>query len=78
MAKKLANEFIALEPFTTIEECRDKIEQFVEKFPRFDNLKLYINNYLEEQKVNSVIERMKKHIKDNDIDKALEVANLSS
>jgi hypothetical protein len=73
-AKTLAQEYLELEPFTSADDARSKIHSYVEKNPRFANMKTYIDSYKDEQNTNRVIDMMKKHIQNDDIDKALEVA----
>lgn len=76
-AKKLAQEFIALEPFTTVEDARPKIETYVANYPQFASIKTYIDAYLDEKKIANVVDKMKQHIKDDNIDEALKVAKES-
>jgi len=74
-AKSLAKEFLKMEPFISLDDVKQKINSFVNTHSIFDRLKAYTDSYHEEQKINNVIEKMRKYIKDeSNIDKALQIA----
>jgi vacuolar-type H+-ATPase subunit D/Vma8 len=73
-AKKSAQEFQRIEPFTTIDDAKEKMNRFVQQYIQFGKLKEYADAFHSEQKVDAKIEEMQKHIRDNNIDEALRIA----
>lgn len=73
-SKAFAVEFLAMEPYTSVDDARAKIHTFAEKNSRFGALKTYIDAYKDEQNTNRVIALMKKHLQNDEVDEALEVA----
>lgn len=76
-SKKFANTFLSLEPFASIEDAKDKMHTFITQNDKFPTLGEYMDAYHEEKKVGEVIEKMKKYIKNNQVDEALKVATNS-
>lgn len=75
-AKKSAQAFLKLLPFASTDDIKNKMETYANEFSQFSFLAQYIKVYEEEQKMASVIEKMKQHIQNNNIDEALKVANV--
>ena len=73
-AKKSAQGFLKLLPFNSVDDVKNKISSYTPEFPFFTFLHKYMSAYDEEQKTAQVIEKMKQHIKNNNIDDALKVA----
>jgi hypothetical protein len=73
-AKKNANDFLAIEPFTTSEETYINIMNFVNSHETFLELKNYMNAYQNEKNERVKISKMQEHLKQNNIDAALAVA----
>lgn len=73
-AKKLANTFLHIEPFSSIEDAKMKMLTFSQENSYFTQLKDYIDAYYSEQQKDAVIEQMRSHIQQGNIDQALEVA----
>lgn len=73
-AQDYAKAFIAIEPFTSFEDAQTKIKQFAEQVPVFAELKDYIDAYHDEQKVDSVIQKMQEYIGQDKIEEAIQVA----
>lgn len=73
-AKALAKEFLQIEPFSSVEDAKSKIDSFTRKDSYFLTLNEYIEAYYSEQQKNALIEKMRQHIKQGNIDQALEVA----
>lgn len=73
-AKEYANEFLTIEPFTSSEDAYNKTAQFAEKHVEFMELKDYLDALEKEKDVAGKIDQMREHIKQNNIDAALEVA----
>lgn len=76
-SKRFANLFLSLEPFSSIDEAKNKMTTFSAQNTHFADLQNYMNAYHEEKKVGEVIEKMRKFIKNNDVDNALKVATTS-
>lgn len=73
-AKKWAKELLGMKPLTSLAEAEEKIGKFVEGKKDLKQMKNYLDAYDEEKRLEAVIERMRTHLKKNEIDKALEVA----
>jgi len=73
-AKKLAHTFLTIEPFASLDDAFKKMENFAKNNSKFESLKKYVYAYEEEQKTEAKIVKMKKLIRENKIDEALEVA----
>ena len=76
-AKTIAAVFLDLEPFASIDDAKNKMNTFIVTYPRFMLLKEYMDAYHEEQRTAAVIEKMKEHIKNDNLDQALQVAQNS-
>jgi len=72
-ARELAANFLKMEPFNSLEEVKDKLFTFTNQYPYFKELFNYVKAYYEEKKMSAVIEKMKKYMKENEIDKALKL-----
>jgi hypothetical protein len=70
-ARLSAQAFLKIEPFGSLDDAHHKIHQFVTTFPAFDLLLNYIDAYNDEKNVDRVIEEMRIHIKNNDLEQAL-------
>lgn len=75
-AKKNANDFLAIEPFTNPEETYIIIMDFVRNHEVFVELKNYINAYQNEKNERAKINKMQEHLRKNNIDAALAVAKV--
>ena len=75
-AKECAKLFLNTEPFTTIDEAKAKINQFVTDHTKFDSIKKYIDAFHHEQGIDNVIEKMRQYIKDDNVDEALKIASV--
>lgn len=73
-AKKLAKTFLQIEPFSSIDDAKLKMLTFSQENSYFSQLKDYIDAYYSEQQKDAVIEQMRAHIQQGNIDQALEVA----
>lgn len=73
-ARSLAIDFRKIEPFRSIEDAEEKVTHYTEKYPRFIILKEYADGFRYEQEANKKIEKMRKHMQENNIDEALKVA----
>lgn len=72
-AKQLAREFLAIEPFSSIEDAHNKINQFTTSHQGFLLLKEYADVYYDEDRLDDKLEIMRKHLKENNIDEALNI-----
>ena len=73
-AKEYANAFLSIEPFTSIEDAYSKTNQFVKEHSEFTILKDYIDSYEKERDVAGKIDKMREHMRQNNIDAAIQVA----
>jgi hypothetical protein len=73
-AKKNANDFLAIEPFTTSEETYIKIMDFVKQHGVFTELKTHMNNYQKEKSERAKVAKIQEHLRKNNIDAAIAVA----
>ncbi len=73
-AKEYANAFLSIEPFLSIEDAYNKTNQFVAEHSEFTILKDYMDAFEKEKDVSAKIDKMREHIKLNNIDAALQVA----
>lgn len=72
-AKKIAQDFIKIDNFSSVEDAKSKIDNFVSENPKFSYLKKYADVYLETEKTDQKIELIKKNLKENNIDEAIKV-----
>lgn len=73
-ARQYANDFLPIEPFASLDDARIKVESFVASHQHFEPLKSYIDAYQTDQQTNAKIEAMRKHLQNNNIDEAINVA----
>ena len=73
-AKEKAQLFLNLQPFTTSEDVKLKIQKFTSENVSFADLTDLVNSFHIEQKTDRVIEEMKDLIKTDRLDEAIEVA----
>lgn len=76
-AKVLASSFLKMEPFSSIEDAKNKLIDFVKTNPAFTTLKDLIESYNEEKQIGGVIEKINKHLKAKEYNEAAEVVNPS-
>ncbi len=67
----------AMRPWNSWDEALVKSEFFVSKFPNFTDVYNYVKAMKDEQDSEKMIDLMHKHLKENDIDSALQVARTS-
>ena len=72
-AKGLAQEFLKIEPFASIDDAHAKIDTFVAANNIFSLLKEYSDVYYDEERLDDKLEIMRTHLKNNNIDEALKV-----
>lgn len=76
-SRTIALAFLQIEPFTSVDDAKSKIQAFTDKYSYFKDLTNYMKTYDEEKRIGQAINRIRKHLKDQDIDSALEVAQKS-
>lgn len=74
-AKKLAQEFLSIEPFLSVDDAHVKMDQFSIKYPQFKILQEYADAYYDEDKIEAKIADVRQKIKDNKLDEALSIAS---
>jgi hypothetical protein len=73
-ASGYAREFLPIEPFQSFEDARTKIHAYVTTHGHFTSLQAFIDGLHEEQESDRKVESMKKLIKENKIDEAIQIA----
>ncbi|KKQ36547.1 MAG: hypothetical protein US54_C0064G0015 [Candidatus Roizmanbacteria bacterium GW2011_GWA2_37_7] len=73
LAKTSAQAFLKLLPFADDNDMLLKLGNFGEEFPLFTKLHVYALGLIEELKTKEVLEKMRKLMKDNDIDGAIQL-----
>lgn len=73
-AKQYAIEFLSMEPFESVEDANNKIANFCQEHKEFLNLKEYMDAYNRERSTHQKVNTMRKLIKENNIDEALNIA----
>jgi len=73
-AKVRASTFLAIEPFASIEDAKAKMQKLAIQYPDCSFLQRYVDAYYSEQHKDKVVEQMREHIKQGNLDQALEVA----
>ncbi len=73
-ARRSAQKLLDFEPFSSLDEAKNKLAEFVEAFPRFIEMLSYVDSYAEELRLQKVVDKMQKLIKNESIDEALKVA----
>ncbi len=72
-AKRITTEFLALRPFTTIEDLKTKMGPFTDTYPQFKQSYIVVMQHEETEKTGALLSQMKEHMANNDIDKALQL-----
>lgn len=72
-AKSSAHDFLALLPFANYDDMKTKIESFCKTYPELLETHVYILQKEEEQKTQSVVEKMRTFMKNDQIDEAINV-----
>lgn len=73
-AQEYSNAFLSIEPFTSPDHAHIKINQFVARYPLFIDLQQHMEDRAKEKRDLEKINKMREHIKQNNIKAALEVA----
>lgn len=74
-AKQLSIEFLNLTPFQTSEDMETKIRSFTEAHPEFGGIYVNLLKYEDEARTSALLNQMRTHMKNNDVDQALHLAN---
>ncbi len=74
-AKDYANQLLPIEPFASNDDAIQKVHAFCLRNSKFNELKEFVDSLHEEKNIHDKVEDMKRLIRDNKIDQALEVAN---
>lgn len=77
-ARDATIDFLALMPIETLADAKDKITYYLQKHPDFAGLSDLITRKEDEERTHAVVEQMHHHLRQNDIDSALAVAQRQS
>lgn len=75
IARNSASFFLQLLPFSSEDDMKEKIHKLTIMFPQFYELRLYMIRSVEEKKTNDLLERMRKHMSENNINEAINLAS---
>ncbi len=70
-AKDSAKAYLAMLPFSSSEELLTKVKSFVKAFPMIDSYEIYIMHEIEQIKTDQVLEKMRMHMKNDNIEEAI-------
>ncbi|MBI2032377.1 MAG: hypothetical protein HYT09_01905 [Candidatus Levybacteria bacterium] len=73
-ARAFAQEFLSIEPFTSLQDAETKMESFTSRNSLFNELIIYLGAYEKEKHIDERVEKMRFYIKNNNLDEALKVA----
>lgn len=65
---------LGIQPFADPDDALMKMEFFVSKFPEFQNVLDHIKVIINEENNNNVINEMHKHLREENVDAALDIA----
>lgn len=74
-AKRSTEEFLAMTPFTSIDDLQTKVKKFTEDHAEFGSLFIKLLNYEQEKDTHALIEEMRSHIRENRLDEALKLVD---
>lgn len=74
-AKDSAKAYLAMLPFASSEELLKKVKSFVTSFPMIDVYEIYVMHEIEEIKTNQVLEKMRAHLKNDNIEEAINLVD---
>jgi len=74
-AKEYAQAYLKIEPFQSIDDAKAKLAIFEQVYPEMRELKEYVDAFHDEQRVDTVIQKMQEYIGQDKIDEAIQVAN---
>ena len=72
-AKVMTREFLALSPFGSVEDLKQKIKIFSDIHTFFGELYISLLQHIEDQKLSDVLGKMRSLLKQNKIEEALKV-----
>ena len=73
-AREATIDFLALMPIETLTDAKEKITYYLQKHPDFSKLLDLIHIKEDEERTREVIEQMHHHLRQNDVESALAVA----
>jgi hypothetical protein len=76
-AKMYATAFKKLEPFTSLDDAKTKMMQFAQMYQAYVLPEDYIDIYFQELKKDELIEQMREHLKNNNIDEAIKLVKVN-
>lgn len=72
-AKASAKEFLTYVPFSSVDDMRGKIQKFISTYPALNIFHVRFLTHVEDEHTKGVLEQMRHHLKNNDIDAALQL-----
>jgi hypothetical protein len=74
-AKASTKLFLTFLPFKSYEDMRTKFKILTDTYPAFSEVYLYLLQQIEEAETQEVLEKMRKFMKNKDVDSAINVIN---
>jgi hypothetical protein len=73
-AKSATVTYLSLAPFTSFEDMKNKVQNFISTYPLFERVMAFVKGYEDEERTREIVARMHGLIKNNQIDEALQIA----
>ena len=75
IAKDSAKTYLTLLPFSSDEDIQTKIKTFVEKYPMLDKYQVIVMDAIEQIKTAQILEKMRTHLKNDNIEEAINLVD---
>ena len=76
--REITREFLTLLPFTSLDDMRNKVKTFSEKYKDFSRAYINLQAKEEQEKKTAVLDKMREHLKNKNIDEAINIAKTVS
>ena len=70
-AKEWGKELLTLLPFTSLEDMKQKIQNFAKKYSLLENLPLVISHFEDNKRTNNTVSQMERLLKNNKAEESL-------
>ncbi len=74
-AKESAKTYLKMLPFSSNEDLLTKVKEFIKSFPMLDAYEIYVMHEIEQIKTNEVLEKMRTHLKNDNIEEAINLVD---
>ncbi len=73
-ARLLAKEFLPISKSVTVDLLKLGLADFCKKNPSFNSIQLIVEKHTDDSETNDLLQRMRQHMQDGNIDAAIQVA----